>query len=144
MAAGINKAILVGRLGRDPEGRETSRGHVVATLSLATGEAYKNKAGEAVQKTEWHKVVVWEKQAQLCLAHLRRGSQVYVEGKLQTRKWEGADGQPRYTTEIVAQTVQFLGGKGGHINALPDQKEADALGNEKDLGWGTAQEETPF
>jgi single-strand DNA-binding protein len=145
MASGINKAILVGRLGRDPEANETRRGQVVATLNVATGESYKDKTGQQVDKTEWHRVTVWDKQANLCMAHLRKGSQVYVEGKIQTRKWETADGQPRYTTEIVAKTVQFLGGKGGNINGLPDQPEgAPAAGGTDDLGWDTGQDETPF
>ena len=144
MPSGVNKAILIGRLGRDPEGNETRRGQMVASLSVATGETYKDKSGQQVEKTEWHRVTVWDKQASLCMAHLRKGSQVYVEGNIQTRKWEGPDGNARYTTEILAKTVQFLGGKGGSINALPDHKEADALGGGQDLGWDTAQEETPF
>ncbi|MDP6977870.1 MAG: single-stranded DNA-binding protein [Myxococcota bacterium] len=110
--AGVNKAILVGNLGRDPELRYTASGQAVANFSLATGESYTDKSGERVERTEWHRIVVWGKTAELCSQYLSKGRSVYIEGRLQTREWEDKEGVKRQTTEIVANTVQFLGGRG--------------------------------
>jgi len=111
--AGINKAIIVGNLGRDPELKYLPDGAAVANFSVATSETWNDKqSGEKKERTEWHRVVVWRRLAEICGEYLTRGKQVYVEGKLQTRSFE-QDGITRYTTEIVATTVQFLGGNGG-------------------------------
>ena len=117
--AGINKAILVGRLGRDPEIRYTPDGTAVCTFSIATSESWKDKnTGEKKEKTEWHRIVVWRKLAEICGEYLAKGRQVYIEGKLQTRSWE-QDGVTRYTTEIVAMDVQFLGGRDSNDTSGP-------------------------
>ena len=109
--AGINKVILVGNLGQDPEVRYTPDGTAVATFSIATSESWKDKnTGEKKERTEWHRIVAWRKLGEICGEYLAKGRQVYVEGKLQTRSWE-KDGVTRYTTEIVAADVQFLGAK---------------------------------
>jgi single-strand DNA-binding protein len=111
--SGVNKVILVGRLGGDPELRYTPGGQAVARLSLATSEAWTDKQGQKQERTEWHRVVVWGKMAEVCGQHLSKGRQVYIEGRLQTRSWDDKNsGQKKYSTEIVANTVQFLGGAG--------------------------------
>ena len=111
---GVNKVIIVGNLGADPELRYTQSGTAVANLRLATNERWSDKDGNQQERTEWHRVVVWGRQAENCEKYLAKGRQVYVEGRLQTRDWEDRDGNKRYTTEIVAQNVQFLsGGAGG-------------------------------
>jgi single-strand DNA-binding protein len=111
--ASINKVIVIGNLGADPELRYTPGGQAVCDLRIATTEQWTDKSGERKEQTEWHRVVVWGKQAENCSQYLAKGRQVYVEGRLRTRQWEDKDGQKRYTTEIVAQTVQFLGGGRG-------------------------------
>lgn len=109
--AGVNKVILVGNLGQDPEIRYMSDGTAVTTFRIATSETWKDKqTGEKKEQTEWHRIVAWRRLGEICGEYLSKGSQVYVEGKLQTRTWE-KDGVTRYTTEIVASTVQFLGGR---------------------------------
>jgi single-strand DNA-binding protein len=105
----VNKVILVGRLGQNPEVRYTPGGAAVANFSVATSESWMDKSGQRQERTEWHKVVVWGKLAELCNQYLQKGRQVYLEGRLQTRQWQDKDGQTKYTTEIQAQTVQFLG-----------------------------------
>ena len=110
--AGINKAILVGRLGSDPEVRYTPSGVAVANFNIATSEEWKDKdTGEKRERTEWHRIVAWSKLGEICGEYLSKGRQVYVEGRIQTRSWEDRDGNKRYTTEIVASDVQFLGGR---------------------------------
>ncbi|HWU43244.1 MAG TPA: single-stranded DNA-binding protein [Bdellovibrio sp.] len=104
----VNKVIIVGRLGADPEVKAVGSGSTVARLNIATSESWV-KDGQRQEKTEWHRVTVWGKLAEICGKHLSKGRQVYVEGKLQTRPWEDQQGNKRYTTEIVANTVQFLG-----------------------------------
>lgn len=106
--AGINKVIIVGRLGTDPEVKTIPGGQVVAQFSVATSETWNDKSGQKQERTEWHRIVVWGKQAENCGKYLAKGRQVYIEGKLQTRQWEDKQGQKRYTTEIQAQTIQFL------------------------------------
>jgi single-strand DNA-binding protein len=105
----INKVILVGRLGQDPELKVVGNSQTVARLAVATSESWMDKQGQKQQRTEWHRVVVWGKLAELCGKYLAKGREVYIEGKVQTRSWEDA-GQKKYATEIVASTVQFLGG----------------------------------
>ncbi|MCB0309219.1 MAG: single-stranded DNA-binding protein [Bdellovibrionales bacterium] len=112
MAGSVNKVILVGHLGADPEMRYTQGGSPVANLRLATNESWKNKNGQKEERTEF-KVVAWSKLAELAGQYLSKGRQVYVEGRLQTRSWDDKEGQKRYTTEIVATAIQFLGSAGG-------------------------------
>ncbi len=111
--ASINKVILIGNLGRDPELRYTQGGSAVTNFTLATNEKWKDKDGNNQERTEWHRIVVWGKQAESCAQYLQKGRSVYVEGRLQTRDWEDKEGHKRQTTEITALTVQFLGGRGG-------------------------------
>tara|TARA_X000001036_G_scaffold163809_1_gene155496 strand:- start:22750 stop:23196 length:447 start_codon:yes stop_codon:yes gene_type:complete len=112
MARGVNKVILVGTLGQDPDTRYTPSNAAVANLSIATNESWKDKqTGEQKEKTEWHRVVMFNRLAEIATEYLRKGSQVYIEGKIQTRKWEDKDGNDRYTTEIVANEMQMLGGR---------------------------------
>lgn len=109
--AGVNKVILVGNLGKDPEVRYLEGGTPVANFTLATSESYKDKSGNRIEQTEWHNVVVWRGLAEIAEKYLRKGSMVYVEGKLRTRPWEDKDGLKRYTTEIIADNMTMLGGK---------------------------------
>ena len=108
--AGVNKVILIGRLGADPEIRYTSSGTAVAKFNIATTENWINKNGERGERTEWHRIVAWGKLGETCGEYLAKGRQVYVEGRLQTRSWEDREGNKRWTTEVNANTVQFLGG----------------------------------
>lgn len=113
MAGSVNKVILIGHLGKDPEMRYTAAGSPIANFSLATSESWKDKqSGEKTDKTEWHNIVMFDKVAEIAGQYLRKGSLVYLEGKLQTRKWQDKDGNDRYTTEIVASQMTMLGGKG--------------------------------
>lgn len=108
----VNKVILLGRLGQDPELKYTPSGSAVCNFSVATSEAWTDKnSGQKNERTEWHRVVVWGKLAELCNQYLSKGRQAFVEGKLQTRSWDDKDGNKRYTTEILANTVQFIGGQ---------------------------------
>ena len=121
MARGINKAIIVGNLGRDPEVRYTANGNAIANITVATTESWKDKqSGERQEKTEWHRVVFFGRLAEIAGEYLKKGSQVYIEGRLQTRKWEDKSGQERYTTEIVASEMQMLGSRGGGASGAPD------------------------
>ncbi len=106
----VNKVILLGRLGQDPELKYTPGGSAVCNFSLATTEAWTDKQGQKQEKTEWHRVVVWGKLAELCNQYLAKGRQAFLEGRLQTRSWDDKEGHKRYTTEILASTVQFIGG----------------------------------
>ena len=115
MARGVNKVILVGNLGRNPEVRYSPNGQAVANVTLATSESWKDKtSGEKQEKTEWHRVVFFGKLAEIAGQYLKKGSKIYVEGQLQTRKWQDQSGNDRYTTEIVANEMQMLGGRGGN------------------------------
>jgi single-strand DNA-binding protein len=109
--AGVNKVILVGNLGKDPEVRHLENGRAVANFSLATSETYKNKQGERVTNTEWHNVVLWSPIAEIAEKFLKKGNQVYIEGKLTTRSWDDQDGNKRYTTEVVGNNLTLLGTK---------------------------------
>lgn len=122
----LNKAMVIGRLGRDPEIRHTQSGKACASLNVATDESYMDRNGNRQGKTEWHRVVVWDKAAENCGKYLSRGSLVYVEGKLQTREWQDQQGQKRYTTEIRAERVQFLDRRkddGGQNQSTPEPSE---------------------
>ncbi|WP_336368444.1 single-stranded DNA-binding protein [Marinobacter sp. C2H3] len=150
MARGVNKVILIGNLGQDPETRYTPNGNAVVNLNLATDESYKDRqTGQLVPKTEWHRIVMFGKIAEVAGQYLRKGSKVYIEGKLQTRKWQGQDGQDRYTTEVVVdingqmQMLDSRGGEGGgmgqgapagrpqqqgNYNNSPQQPQGDSQG----------------
>ncbi len=122
MARGINKVILVGNLGADPETRYTAGGAAVTNIRLATSENWRDKqTGENQERTEWHRIVFFNRLAEIAGEYLRKGSQVYIEGKLQTRKWQDQNGQDRYTTEIVANEMQMLGGRGDEPPARSGQ-----------------------
>ena len=107
--AGINKAILVGRLGKDPEIRYTPSGTAIANFTMATSENYKDKDGQKQERTEWHRIVAFGKLAEICGEYLAKGKQVYIEGRIQTRSWDDKDGNKKYMTEIVANPMQMLG-----------------------------------
>ncbi|SIO41574.1 single-stranded DNA-binding protein [Salinivibrio sp. ES.052] len=137
---GINKVILIGNLGNDPEIRYLPNGGAVANLSLATSESWRDKnTGEMREKTEWHRVVLFGKTAEVAGEYLRKGSQVYIEGQLQTRKWQDQSGQDRYTTEVAVQpfsgSMQMLGGRGGQNQGQPMQQQPPQQG-----GWGQPQQ----
>jgi single-strand DNA-binding protein len=117
--ASVNKVILIGNLGRDPELRYTQTGQPVANFTVATNENWTGRDGKREERTEWHRVVAWGKTAELCAQYLSKGRTVYLEGRIQTREWEDKEGQKRQTTEVVAQTVQFLGSPGGQRGATP-------------------------
>ncbi len=127
----INKVILIGRLGQNPEVRSTPSGSSVANFSIATSEAWNDKSGQKQERTEWHRIVVWGKQAELCQQYLSKGRQVYIEGKLQTRQWQDKDGQTKYTTEVHAQSIQFLGANTG-------QNQGAGAGNMATTTYGGA------
>lgn len=109
----INKVILIGNLGADPEVRHTQTGMQVATFNIATSERRKGQDGQMQEQTEWHKIVAWDKLAEICREYLHKGMRVYIEGKLQTRKWQDKDGHDRWTTEIIARELKMLSPKGG-------------------------------
>lgn len=111
--ASVNKVILIGNLGKDPETRYMPNGEAVTNVTLATSENWKDKNGEKQEKTEWHRVTFYRKLAEIAGEYLKKGSQVYVEGRLETRKWQDKDGHDRYTTEIIADKMQMLGSRGG-------------------------------
>ncbi len=114
MARGINKVILIGNLGADPDVRYTASGAAVSNINIATTETWRDKeSGEQQEKTEWHRVVFFGRLAEIVAEYLRKGSQIYIEGRLQTRKWQDKEGNDRYTTDIVANEMQMLGGRGG-------------------------------
>ena len=122
--AGVNKVILVGRLGADPEMRYTNSGTGVCNFNLATSENWTDKQGQKQERTEWHRIVVWAKLGELCNEYLKKGRQTYVEGRLQTRAWQDKEGNKRYTTEIVANTVQFLGSADRTASKAPEGESA--------------------
>ena len=123
MSRGVNKAIIVGNLGNDPEVRRTQSGSAVATISVATSESWTDKgSGQKQTKTEWHKIVFFNRLAEVVEQYLTKGSQVYVEGKLETKKWTDKDGVDRYTTQIIARDMQMLGGRGD--NGAPQSQAA--------------------
>ena len=131
----VNKVILLGRLGKDPEIRNTNNGKTVANFSIATSEKYKDKEGQAQERTEWHRIAVFGKLADICGQYLHKGRQAYIEGKLQTRSWENDQGVKQYTTEVVAANVQFVGGQ-------PQEIARDAVSFDDD--FAADKENIPF
>ena len=119
----VNKVILIGHLGADPELKQTQGNRAVCNLSLATNEVFKDKSGARQERTEWHRVTVWGEQAESCAKYLGKGRSVYVEGRLQTRSWEDKDGKKRYSTDVVADRVVFLGGQGESSNVRAQHRE---------------------
>lgn len=150
MARGINKVILIGNLGGDPEVRYMPSGGAVTTISLATSETWKDKqSGESQEKTEWHRVVFFNRLAEIAGEYLRKGAKVYVEGRLQTRKWQDKNGQDRYTTEIIANEMQMLDGRGGNTSgpgaSAGDNYAAESSAPAAELAGGTHfDDEIPF
>ena len=147
----VNKVILVGRLGRDPETRYTSAGQAVANFSLATDQSFKDRSGERQKRTEWHKIVVWGKQAEIAQQYLKKGSLVYVEGRIQSRQWDDREGQKRTSFEIVANTFRMLGGRAeagaagaGASGGAGVDAEAPAPAEEPAAGPEVSDEDIPF
>ena len=129
MARGVNKVILVGNLGKDPEVRYSPNGGAVANITIATSESWKDKtSGEKQEKTEWHRVVFFGRLAEIAGEYLKKGAQIYIEGRLQTRKWQDKEGKDRYTTEIVANEMQMLGSREGR--GAPSEFDPSSSGDE--------------
>ncbi|OOF85611.1 single-stranded DNA-binding protein [Rodentibacter ratti] len=152
--AGVNKVIIVGRLGSDPDVRTMPNGDTVANISVATSESWNDRnTGERREVTEWHRIVFYRRQAEICGEYLRKGSQVYVEGRLRTRKWQDQNGQERYTTEIQGDVLQMLGSsQDGNSNSRtqkpqnkpPQQKEWDGYSNEERRQMNNFDDDIPF
>ena len=155
----VNKVILVGRLGRDPETRYTGSGQAVANFSVATDESYKDRNGERQKRTEWHKIVVWGKQAEIAQQYLKKGSLIFIEGRIQSREWQDKEGQKRTSFEIVANNFRMLGGRGdtaaagagagGGSRSADDDFGAPHSGGEEPMGGGgggpeISDEDIPF
>ena len=143
--ASVNKVILIGNLGGDPEKRVTGTGQVVTNFNIATTERWNDKSGQKQERTEWHRIVVWGQQAENCAQYLTKGRPVYIEGSLRTRKWDDKEGTTRYTTEVVAQRVQFLGSPTG------ERKDKDSTnstsfdaGNSTPFDAGSGPDDVPF
>jgi single-strand DNA-binding protein len=143
MARGINKVVLVGNLGQDPELRYTGSGTAVCNLRIATSESYKDANGDWIEKTEWHSVVAWSRLAEICNEYLRKGSQVYFEGSLQTRSYQDRDGNTRYTTEIKAREMLMLGGRDEASFTVGESKPRSAAGSTQDNGSSGAPGKAP-
>lgn len=135
--ASVNKAILVGNLGKDPEVRYMPSGEAIANVTLATTDTWKDKSGAKQERTEWHRVSFFGRSAEVVGEYLKKGSQIYVEGRIQTRKWQDKDGQDRYTTEIVADRMQMLGGKSGGASF-------EVVDNQSGEGQSTATRSAPM
>jgi len=152
MARGINKVILIGNLGADPETRYTASGSAITNIRIATTESWRDKAsGEPQERTEWHRVVFFNRLAEIAGEYLRKGGQVYVEGMLRTRKWQDQSGQDRYTTEVVANEMQMLGGRGGESQERPsqgggfrDNRASDPQAASGSSDDGFAEDDIPF
>ena len=126
MARGVNKVILIGNLGADPETRYTASGSAVTNIRLATTDSWRDRqSGERQERTEWHRVVFFSRLAEIAAEYLRKGSQCYIEGQIRTNKWQGQDRQDRYTTEIIASEMQMLGGRGAAAGGAPPQRRRD-------------------
>lgn len=143
MAGSVNKVILIGRLGKDPEMRFTPSGKPVTSFSLATNEYWTDPNGERQERTEWHRIVTWGKLAETSAKLLGKGKQVYIEGRLQTRSWDDRDGNKRYTTEIVASTMQVLGSPEGQDRALTADEGGDFPAGAASSG-GPEYDDVPF
>lgn len=159
--ASVNKVILIGNLGADPELRYTPNGNrPVCSLRIATSEVFKDKSGQRQEQTEWHRVTVWGEQAENCNKYLSKGRSVYVEGRLQTRSWDDKDGQKKYSTEVIAERVKFLGGgsgagagtgagggaagSGGGRKWGPEGGGGDDMGPGNDMGMPPGDDDIPF
>ena len=143
MSRGVNKVIIVGNLGNDPDVKYTQDGRAIANISVATTESWKDKSsGEQQSKTEWHRIVFFNRLAEIVSEYLNKGSQVYVEGKLQTRKWQDQSGADRYTTEIVANEMQMLGGRDGQGKAPQRQKQQQQ--QKQQGGFPDMDDDIPF
>jgi len=156
--ASVNKVILIGNLGRDPEVRYMPSGDAVANLNLATTEKWKDKNGEQQEQTEWHRVAFFGRQAEICGEYLKKGSSVYIEGRLQTRKWTDKDGVDRYSTEIRGDRMQMLGGRGGAVGEPPAREsmarepeaatsapgEGKPAGSKKPANFDDMDDDIPF
>jgi single-strand DNA-binding protein len=143
----LNKAMIIGRLGQDPEVRYTQSNTAVANMSIATSERYKDKQGEWKENTEWHRVVAWGRTAEICQEYLKKGSQVYIEGPIQTRQWEDKDGQTRYTTEIKALTMTMLDSKsdgGGNVPDKPDSSQPVSSSVDLSEDFDDIDDDLPF
>lgn len=144
----LNKAMIIGRLGQDPDVRYTQSNTAVANLSIATSERYKDKQGEWKERTEWHRVVAWGRLAEICQEYLKKGSQVYIEGPIQTRKWEDKEGQTRYTTEIKALTMTMLDSKGessgGDVPQKPDNSQPVSSSVDLNDDFDDIDDDLPF
>ena len=144
----VNKVILVGRLGRDPESRFTASGQAVCNFSLATDRSYKDRNGQTQKQTEWHKIVVWGKLAEICQKYLKKGSQIFVEGRIQSRQWEDQQGQKRTAFEIVANEMRMLGSRAEASAAAPshsaEEPEAHAAPDESGPSPEVGGEDIPF
>lgn len=139
--ASVNKVILVGNLGRDPEVRYMPNGEAVCNFSIATTDSWKDKSGQKQERTEWHNIVMYRKLAEIAGEYLKKGRPVYVEGRLQTRKWQTKEGQDRYTTEIIADQMQMLGGRdSGSSNASYDDMNQD---QDRDQGAAPVRQSAP-
>ncbi|MDZ7659752.1 single-stranded DNA-binding protein [Fodinibius sp.] len=143
----LNKAMIIGRLGQDPDVRYTQSNTAVANLSVATSERYKDKQGEWKENTEWHRVVAWGRLAEICQEYLKKGSQVYIEGPIQTRKWEDKEGQTRYSTEIKALTMTMLDSKGeggGDVPSKPDNSQPVSSNVDLNEDFDDIDDDLPF
>ncbi|MFQ5753740.1 MAG: single-stranded DNA-binding protein [bacterium] len=140
----VNKVILLGNLGQDPELRYTPSGAAVTTLSVATNEVWKDNDGNKQERTEWHRVVLWRKQAELAGEYLKKGSKIYIEGRLQTRSWEDKDGNKRYTTEIIGDTLTMLDSKAESGQATEVQPPSDVQEPPPSESAATEEDDLPF
>jgi len=153
----INKVILLGNLGNDPEQRSTQGGVAMSTFNVATTERWKGQDGQQQEQTEWHRVIAWKQLAEICNKYLKKGSKVYIEGKLQTRKWQDQEGNDRYTTEIVARDMKMLspqgdgggqggrqGGRQGGYDPDPGTSNDDGHDNPNTTGYGGGGSDVPF
>jgi single-strand DNA-binding protein len=155
MARGVNKVILVGNLGADPDTRYMPSGKAVTNIRVATSESWKDKqTGDMQERTEWHSIVMYDKLGEIAAEYLRKGSQVYIEGKIRTRKWQDKEGKDRYTTEIIADQMQMLGGRGGagasteprepRSSARQPQAEGRSTAPVDEAGGGEFDDDIPF
>lgn len=140
----VNKVILVGNLGKDPEIRYTPSGKAVARFPLATGEVWNDAEGNRQERTEWHNIVVWGKQAETCSQYLAKGRQVFIEGAIRSRAYDDRDGNRRYITEIIGQRVQFLGGRGGGEGAGASAPPPPTPEESQPPGGGSEEDDIPF
>ncbi len=140
----VNKVILVGRLGKDPETKFTSGGQALATFSMATDSTYKDKSGERQKKTEWHRIKIWGKLAEIAQQYLKKGSLIFIEGRIETREWQDKEGQKRYTTEIVANEMRMLGGRGDGMAAGAGAGASGGASRSEDFDQGGGHSEEPM